>query len=68
MSIAEMALKVNRTGTIELEGMRFRVRTLDARKVFGREDLKVTPLDGTGEVWVQADRVTIEPAYVPPHS
>lgn len=31
------------------------VRILDAREVFGRADLRITPVSGSGEQWVSAE-------------
>jgi len=35
------------------------VRVKDARIRFGRMDFLVSPLSGSGEVWVESDRVTL---------
>jgi hypothetical protein len=39
-------------GYITMEGLRVRVKVLDSRKSFGRDDVKVTPADGSGERWM----------------
>jgi hypothetical protein len=36
----------------------FRVTIKDARKVYGRTDYLVTPVSGSGEQWVSAERVS----------
>jgi hypothetical protein len=36
------------------------VKVIDARQIFGRVELKVTPLAGSGEAWAQ--NVEIDPA------
>ncbi len=41
------------------DGMDIAVRIVDAREAYGRLDVRVTPVAGSGEVWVNADRVTI---------
>lgn len=45
----------SRAGTLEV-----RVRILDARETFGRIDLLVSPVEGSGQAWVSADRVKVE--------
>ena len=46
-----------KTGTVELDGLTFRVTVLEARIRFGHLDFHVTPCDGTGKKWVEAHRV-----------
>ena len=36
------------------------VQIRDARTVYGRTDYLVTPVEGSGEQWVSADRVTVK--------
>lgn len=48
----------NATGTLRCEGFVIDVEILDVRKVWNRTDYLVTPLQGTGEVWVSAERVS----------
>lgn len=51
-----------RLGTLEPEpGISVRVGVMDAKRAFGRLRLLVTPINGTGEKWVSADRVTLDP-------
>lgn len=53
-----------RFGFITVQGLRVRVYVLDARRDCGRLRLLVTPVQGTGEHWTNADRVTLEDAMV----
>lgn len=39
-------------------GLTFPVTVTDARKAFGRTDYRITPLGGSGAVWVAGDRLT----------
>lgn len=39
------------------DGFTIDVRVLETRAVFGRTDVKVTPVAGTGDRWVQADKL-----------
>ena len=60
MTTAELAKLLNRTATIDHDGLSVRVRILDGRQAYGREDVLVTPLEGSGERWVSAERVRLE--------
>lgn len=44
-------------GIYRHNGMDFPVRVLDCRKVWGRVDLLVSPVGGTGEKWVEQSAV-----------
>jgi len=37
-----------------------RVQVLDLRVAFGRFDMLVTPIDGTGELWVDSSRIQFD--------
>lgn len=39
------------------EGLRVQVRILESRRVFGRIDLLVSPVAGSGQAWVRERRV-----------
>ncbi len=41
-------------------GMKFPVIIDDIRKVWGRIDVKITPIGGVGCVWVEASKVTFK--------
>jgi hypothetical protein len=49
----------NKLAVYRINGMHFPVRILDARKVYGRMDALITPVGGTGEVWVDVKGLTI---------
>ena len=53
-----------RTGTVEVDTLNFSVTVVDARIRFGHLDLRVAPVTGTGEKWVEAHRVSLEQAPV----
>lgn len=42
---------------LHIEGMVLSVKVLDARRVWNRIDVKVTPFTGVGEKWVDASRL-----------
>lgn len=54
------ALYVNRLGWFDIEGLRVRIGVLDAKRAFGHIRVLITPMAGTGEQWVNLDRVTLE--------
>lgn len=46
--------------SIEANGLRINVKILDVKSSYGVTRYEVTPLNGTGEVWVNADRCMSE--------
>lgn len=48
---------VNGVGFVQFDKMRIKVKVLDARKSFGRDDVLITPVAGDGEQWVDLTRV-----------
>jgi hypothetical protein len=48
-----------RRAMYQINGMQFAVTILDARKVYGRVDALIQPVDGVGEKWVAADQLTL---------
>ncbi len=50
---------LDKEATLKLEGFQVPVKILDARENYGRIDCLVTPVGGTGEAWVSAERVTL---------
>jgi len=63
MSMTEIIKSIgDRTGNkdiarINLDGLKVDVKILDVKQVFGRVDVLITPINGSGEKWVQADRL-----------
>lgn len=53
MTAREAAEYINKRGTLRIEGgsLTIDVKVLDARKVYGRIDVLVTPIEGEGEAW-----------------
>lgn len=43
-----------------VNSMHFAVTILDARKVYGRVDALIEPIDGAGSKWVAADQLTLK--------
>ena len=50
---------VNGVGFVQFDKMRVKVRVIDSRKSFGRDDVLVTPVAGDGEQWVDLTRLMI---------
>ena len=46
------------TGYYHHDGLKFPVVFLDLRRVWGRYDVKISPLDGEGSKWVEIVKVT----------
>jgi hypothetical protein len=61
MTLADYQTYVNKTAILEnvLPGLDVAVRILDVRTVFGRTDVKVTPIAGHGDTWVDVKRVML---------
>lgn len=65
MSAAELAKYIGRSGTALLrsssssDALVVEVRVIDAKSAFGRIDLLVEPVAGSGKAWMAADNVTL---------
>jgi hypothetical protein len=61
MTTADLARYLGQSGTLTTaEGLSVAVSIIDARNMFGRIDLLVTPEAGEGQAWVSEGRVTIK--------
>jgi len=56
-SLADKISPVNHVARLTIEGMTFSVKVLDARKVWNRIDVLVTPFQGDGQKWVDSSRL-----------
>lgn len=54
--LAALVGMIGTSGTVELGGVHVAVTVTDVRNVFGRDDYRVTPTAGRGQVWIAADR------------
>ena len=64
MTAREIAALLDKTATLsvtERSGGKLEVpvRITNAREAWGRIDVLVTPVDGSGEAWVSAERVKV---------
>jgi hypothetical protein len=60
MTANELAKAIGQTGSILIDSLRVSVRILDGKVSYGNPRYLITPVSGTGEQWVSADRVKIE--------
>ncbi len=63
MTAVELASYVGRTGgwTIPTgDAFKVRVRVVNAREIFGRVELRVSPLEGSGEAWTTVQNVELD--------
>lgn len=51
---------INASDLIRAEEVKVRVEVLGERENFGRTDLLIRPVEGTGQAWVRKDKVTWE--------
>ena len=59
MTSREIAELLNKRATVELNGMTVNVKILDGREAYGRTDVLITPISGSGQTWVSAERVKV---------
>lgn len=62
MTINEIAKYLGKVGTVlpGLGSISIAVRVYDARQVYGRIELLVKPTEGSGEAWINPNRITWE--------
>lgn len=51
------ARTIDGEGYIQLDKMKVKVKVIDARKSYGRDDVLVTPVSGSGSQWVDLTRL-----------
>jgi hypothetical protein len=59
MGIMELAAMVGERRTLGLDGLQVAVTVLDVKKSYGQARALVTPVDGSGSVWVSVDRLGV---------
>ena len=57
LSVSNAVSEEIKHGLYSINGLLFPVRVLDARKVWGRVDVLISPLGGSGETWVESSKV-----------
>lgn len=58
----DLTTYVGRKGTINMDGLSVGIEVKEARVRFGHLDLLVTPLIGSGERWIESQRLSLTPA------
>ena len=59
MNALEMSKAIGKQGSLGTDGLRIDVTVSDVKKVYGAIRYQVTPVSGTGSVWVDSSRVKI---------
>lgn len=59
MKVSDVLQLKNKPGTIFLAGVYVDIQILDIREVFGNIQYLVSPMAGSGSVWVAASRVEV---------
>lgn len=59
MNGTEILTLIGRPADVDLNGMIVRVRISDVKSSYGNIRYQVTPLSGSGSVWVDAGRVQL---------
>ncbi len=57
MTNTELAEYVDREGILGIDKLGVLIHSLDARESFGRLDVLVEPVQGTGRAWVAESRI-----------
>lgn len=60
MGLGKVAAMVGKEATLTTgEGLKIAVRVLDARQSYGRTEVLVEPVTGSGKAWVTSKRVRL---------
>jgi hypothetical protein len=43
-----------------LKGFQFPVRIIDTRQIYGRDEVRITPVNGSGVAWVNINKLSSE--------
>ena len=54
MSVKELMTKIGKSGVVKVGGLSVEVTIVDIKTEFGRERYLVTPVKGSGEVWIES--------------
>ena len=57
---SSLALYIGKTGALRCEYLAVDVMVVDAKRSYGRTLLLVRPVSGSGEQWVEANRISFE--------
>ena len=59
MNALEMSKAIGKQGSLSTDGLHINITVSDVKKVYGAIRYQVTPVSGTGSVWVDSSRVQI---------
>jgi hypothetical protein len=59
MNTLELSKFIGQPGSVTLNGLSVHVRISDVKRSYGNVRYLVTPLSGSGSVWVDANRVQL---------
>lgn len=57
MTVIQLAQCINRLATYKINDLEFQVEIIDARSVYGRDQVKIIPVYGNGEKWVMIESI-----------
>jgi len=60
MEALDMLKVIGKTASLSLDGMRVNVTVLNAKTSYGSVRFQVSPVSGTGMVWVDSSRVQFD--------
>lgn len=60
MTALELAANIGKLGSIPVNGLTVHVHIMDGKVSYGTPRYLVTPVSGTGSVWVDSSRVSFE--------
>ena len=55
----ELVKLIGKQGKLDAYPLTYEVEIIDVKSVYGNDRLQVTPVAGSGTVWVNADRVKV---------
>jgi hypothetical protein len=55
----ELIKLIGKQGKLDAYPLTYEVEIIDVKSVYGTDRLEVTPVAGSGTVWVNADRVKV---------
>jgi hypothetical protein len=59
MSVKELFGHIGKSGLLPLDGIQIKVMVKDVKTSYGVERFLIAPEAGSGEVWVNAERVSL---------
>lgn len=60
INLQEYLKNIGKTGNFHVYGLNVSVRILDFKISYGIPRYQITPLEGSNEIWVNSDSITIQ--------